>query len=161
MELVSRLGYSPERRALLGNLFDYRRNLRTFGIHGFQWIDGSFTEDCERLKRRAPGDIDLMNLVVDPPQSLRGTEGMRLLLDRTFIKEAYHLDVMQPFPLGLDPDGRPMVGLQGLTYFFSLFSHSRPDYYGHPVWKGMIELALLSDEEDSEAISLLARGGQS
>lgn len=157
--LVQTLGFSSERRDLLENLFEYRRRLRSVGVEGIQWLDGSFTEDCERLKGRSPGDIDLMNLVFSPDRERLGTEGVRLLMDRAFIKESYHLDVMQPFPLGLDGYGRPMVGLHGLTYFFSLFSHARPEPYGIPVWKGMIELALSSDDnEDREAIQLLAQG---
>lgn len=157
--LVNSLGFSPARKALLRNLFDYRKQLRAFGVQGIQWIDGSFTEDCERLKGRSPNDIDLMNLIFPPPQELLNTERMRLLMDRSYIKETYRLDVMQPFPLAEDGHGRPMVGLHGLTYFFSLFSHSRPEAYGVPVWKGMIELALSSDDaEDQAAIQLLAQG---
>ncbi len=54
--LVQTLGFSPERRALLGNLFEYRRRLRAFGVEGrrfeFEPIEGKsfsggFPEDTD------------------------------------------------------------------------------------------------------------------
>lgn len=65
--VIAKLGTSPPRRKLIKGLLDYRAALRAVGItSGFQILDGSFTEDCELLRGRAPGDIDLVTYAVLP-----------------------------------------------------------------------------------------------
>lgn len=103
-----------------------------------------------------------MNLVLQDPRAMPSPEAWALLCDRDSLKTTYNLDVMAPIPLYFDTFGRHVVGLEGLSYFFSFFSHTRPDYFGFPVWKGMIQLELSSNsEEDEEAISLLEPGVES
>lgn len=61
IEVVERYGRSPERRAILRGLLELRRALREVGLaEGFQWLDGSFVEDVETLRGRAPADIDVV-----------------------------------------------------------------------------------------------------
>lgn len=158
-DLVRRMGFSPERIKLLSHLMEYRRALRVEGVQGLQWLDGSFLEDAERLKGRAPNDIDVMNLVLHDPQITPSHSAWPLLTDRPALKSTYHLDVMEPIALYVDPTGRHAVCLETFTYFFSLFSHTRMDHFGFPVWKGMIELELSSNvSEDDEAFSIIASG---
>lgn len=67
LTVINRLGTTPERRLLINGLLDYREALRNIGItRGFQLIDGSFTEDCEIVKGRPPGDIDLLTYAYLP-----------------------------------------------------------------------------------------------
>lgn len=50
-EIVRRFGTSAERLAILRGLLDYRAELLRVGIvRGFQWIDGSFVEDCQTIR---------------------------------------------------------------------------------------------------------------
>jgi hypothetical protein len=60
-ELCTKLGNSGARLQILLGFFELRTALRQLGItSGFQWLDGSFTEDAERTRGRAPGDIDVL-----------------------------------------------------------------------------------------------------
>ena len=54
-------GEGVRRRELLSGLLDFRAALHGAGLtRGFQWIDGSFVEDVESLRERAPKDIDVV-----------------------------------------------------------------------------------------------------
>ena len=49
------------RRELLSGLLNFRAALHSVGLtRGFQWIDGSFVEDVESSRGRAPADIDVV-----------------------------------------------------------------------------------------------------
>jgi hypothetical protein len=66
-EIVRRFGISRERLVILRGLLDYRAALSSIGIvHGFQWIDGSFVEDCETIRQRPPGDVDVVTFAYRP-----------------------------------------------------------------------------------------------
>ena len=59
VDVVARFGGSESRRRLLSGLLDFRAALHAAGaVRGFQWIDGSFVENAEFSRGRAPGDID-------------------------------------------------------------------------------------------------------
>lgn len=49
VEVVNRFSFSIERVAILEGLFDYRDKMRSLNVKGYQWLDGSFVEDCEKL----------------------------------------------------------------------------------------------------------------
>ena len=52
------------RRALLSGLLNFRAALHGAGLtRGFQWIDGSFVEDVESSRGRAPRDIDVATFI--------------------------------------------------------------------------------------------------
>lgn len=56
--LVERFATSLHRCKLLQGLLAFRKGLHEAGIRrGFQWIDGSFSEDIESLEWRVPRDI--------------------------------------------------------------------------------------------------------
>lgn len=158
-DLTKRMGFNATRKSLLSNLIEYRKELRNSGVTGIQLIDGSFLEDSERLQGRPPGDIDIINLIHQDPKSMPTPHVMNLLTNRSELKIKYQLDVMAPIPLFFDNLGRPAVGLESFTYFFSLFSHCRDKHFGFPVWKGMVQLDLTSNSnEDDGAILLLMTG---
>ncbi len=67
VEIVQRFASSPERVSILNGLLRYREKLRSYGIiDGFQWIDGSYLEDCEKHRSRPPSDIDLVTFAERP-----------------------------------------------------------------------------------------------
>jgi len=54
-DLIERFSTSIERNTILLGLLNFRQAIYDAGIHhGFQWINGSFTEDIETLESRAP-----------------------------------------------------------------------------------------------------------
>ena len=58
-----------DRRELLSGLLDFRAALHEAGLtKGFQWIDGSFVEDVESLRGRAPRDIDVVTFYYMPEE---------------------------------------------------------------------------------------------
>ncbi len=60
-DFALRFGTSTDRNRSLLGLLEYRQVLRELGIaQGFQWIDGSFLEDVERLEGRVPNDLDVV-----------------------------------------------------------------------------------------------------
>ena len=67
VDVVARFGSTQSRRELLSGLLDFRAALHGAGLtRGFQWIDGSFVEDVESSRGRAPGDIDVAAFVYLP-----------------------------------------------------------------------------------------------
>lgn len=152
LELVRRFAISDERRKLLHGLIQYRRALRDAGfVDGFQWIDGSFTEDCEANRKRPPSDIDLVSFL-HRPETYR-TEDDKYseffyanvsLFDKNKTKPNYHCDAFY-----VDLDGHPLPLVSNTRYWFGLFSHQRDTY----LWKGMLELQIQDDDES--AIQLL------
>lgn len=66
---------SLERVAILRGLLSYRRELRLIGVvDGWQWMDGSFVENVEALRNRAPADMILSRFLVCPVMLLRSGE---------------------------------------------------------------------------------------
>jgi phage terminase large subunit len=139
-EIVSRFGTSRERLAILRGLLDYRATLSTVGIvRGFQWIDGSFVEDCETIRRRPPDDVDIVTFAYRPP-----------FLDwPEFVRQ--HPQIFDPFQTKasfrchayyVDLQTAPHLIVHDTTYFSSLFSHQRDS----KLWKGMLTLDLNSDD---------------
>ena len=60
---IDNFAYSPERKNILHGFLEYRKALYSLGIvAGFQWIDGSFTEDIEMLENRSPNDVDVVTI---------------------------------------------------------------------------------------------------
>ena len=60
-EVIKRHATSEARVRILTGLLDFRADLRAVGINdGLQWLDGSFVEDVEGIRGRAPADMDLV-----------------------------------------------------------------------------------------------------
>jgi len=154
-EVVSRFANTQERETILRGLLSYRQLLRDAGItSGFQWIDGSYVEDCERRRNRAPGDVDVVTFAERPTSHLddaawgafvRRNQGR--LFDRASIKRQYSCDA---FYEDLCLPSRVIVSRA--RYWFGLFSHERATF----LWKGLIEIPLQAD--DQAALALLNGG---
>jgi hypothetical protein len=155
-ELVDRFATSAERAAILRGLKGYRDALRNIGYtDGFQWINGSFVEDCEKVKQRPPNDIDVVNVLFRPTRvksdapwtmfvNLHGST----VLDPAWSKANFKCD-----SYFIDLDTPPDIVAGQSAYWFGLFSHQRNTFR----WKGMVQVSLQSD--DDTAMQLLASKG--
>lgn len=159
-EFVTRFATSPERVAILRGLLAYRRELIALGItSGWQWIDGSFVEDVETLRGRAPADIDLVTFSRIPgnPAEKRALAMANMhLFDRNRTKADYLCDAFF-----VDLDKKPELLVDDSRYWFGLFSHQRDT----ALWKGMVKLPLQGQADDDAATALLEQyerelGGQ-
>lgn len=142
-ELTNRFGTTPQRWALLRGLLAYRNALRAANLQaGFQWLDGSFLEDSERTRGRAPADIDMVTFAL-LPHGLTAQQFLErhpeLLSERLtklhFGCDAYFVD------LGLGAR-RPHLLVERARYWYGLFSHQRAS----ALRKGMLQIDLFSDD---------------
>jgi hypothetical protein len=138
--IVGRFGTSTERVAILRGLLDYRAALSSVGIvQGFQWIDGSFVEDCETIRQRPPGDVDIVTFAYRPAV---GDWGQFVshhldLFDSTRTKAQFKCDAYY-----VDLHKRQHLIVTDTSYFNGLFSHQRDTQQ----WKGMLAVDLNSDD---------------
>jgi hypothetical protein len=149
LELTKRFATSKERRSILKGLLDFRKALRDAGFNrGFQWIDGSFVEDCEGTRRKPPADVDIVSLLFRPAQAKSSADWSQFvsansqLLDPILTKATYRCDAYF-VDLNIDPD----LIVRQATYFFSLFSHQRTSFR----WKGMVQVPFLCDDDAAES----------
>lgn len=156
LALVERFATSRERAAILRGLLGLRASLRDAGlIEGLQWIDGSFVEDCETVKGRPPGDVDVVNLLRRPAELADDVAWNAFLhanlhlIDPFKAKAAFNCDAYF-----FDLDADPVTVVQQATYWFGLFSHQRNTFR----WKGMVQLDLM-DDDAAAAAALDAKEG--
>lgn len=143
LDVAQRFAHLPGRRRLIEGLLNYRADLAALGfVRGFQWLDGSFTEDIEAQEERAPNDIDLVTFAYSPV-GMSSTQITQLLqahpelFETAAAKAKYGCDAFM-VPL----DKSPVNLVKRATYYFNLFSHRRSDY----VWKGLLQIPLESDD---------------
>jgi hypothetical protein len=158
LSIVRRFATSTVRIALLRGLLSYREQLLIAGINdGFQWIDGSFVEDIEVARGRAPSDIDLVTFATPPAAALPGasdkeyvawTKTFGHLFDPVLARQQFGCEA---FFVSLHI--RPALIVDDTRYWFGLFSHQRQT----SLWKGMIQVPLLSN--DMEAQTYLNQSG--
>ena len=145
-EIVARFGTSAERLAILNGFLDYRAALAAVGIaDGFQWVDGSFVENCETIRQRAPGDVDIVTFAyrpATPDWSLFVSQHLELFdphrLKAIFKCDAYYIDLQKPGDLIVTET----------AYFNGLFSHQRDTMQ----WKGMLSIDLNSDDASARRL---------
>lgn len=150
-EFVLRYAHSPERRAILRGLLEYRKKLRQVGIsEGFQWLDGSFVENVELNRGRPPADVDIVTFAFRPTNDL--DQWKKIVAGNTdlflpseskiqYQCDAYFVDLNTP----------PIHVVSNTRYWFGLFSHQRDSY----LWKGMVEIPIVC--EDDDAFEILKR----
>lgn len=133
---VAHFGTSPERIKILDGFLRFRSQLYTLDVvHGFQWLDGSFVENVEWRKGRAPNDIDIVTYFYLPSneteESFAGKAAW--FYNNRWCKEHYGVD-NYPFLLG-----KPMnlERVRYISYWHSMWSHNRDD-----IWKGFVQVEL-------------------
>lgn len=144
LELVTQFATSPERQVILRGLLDYRAALRAIGIvDGYQWLDGSFCSDIERLETRAPRDIDVVTYACRPAHAKSSDELRRLananlpLFITQLTKATYHVDAYF-----IDMEMKPHQLVERASYWHGVFGHQRVT----SLWKGMVRVELSCDD---------------
>ena len=139
LEFVRRFAITDARIIICQGLLDYRDELRTMGVHGFQWLDGSFVEDVENFRpaKPQPADIDIVTFAdFGPPHQAQ----LNVLQGRA--KQQYHVD---GYFVSLAES--PATIVERTAYWFGLFSHRRAD----AAWKGMVQVDLGANDQTSLA----------
>ncbi|WP_143040253.1 DUF6932 family protein [Albimonas donghaensis] len=146
IEFVEKFCSSRERARLLLGLNSYRKHLFSGGfLGGAQWIDGSFVEDVEKTRGRAPRDIDVVTLF-ERPLAYQSAEQKWMSDYRGFIHKSYfsarEMKVMFSCDAyGVDLALSPSIVVRNTTYWFGLFS----DIRNSPRKKGIVEIPLSRD----------------
>jgi hypothetical protein len=136
-ELVERFGTSAPRQQILSDYLAYRQLLVELGlVAGFQWIGGSFTENVEVSRNRAPKDLDVVTVFwgIDNPAIFRDI--INQLSTKTYKLDAFFVDMSS------DSEGVA----DDLAYWINLFSHTRSK-----VWKGLLKIPLNTPKLDAIA----------
>ena len=155
-DLIPRFGISSERLEILGGLLSLRSEFHKIGlVKGFQWLDGSFSENIELLQSRPPRDIDVVTFFHTPDTK---TEDDLLieyphLFDKDHLWKTYHVDA---YYVGLPDADLAEDELEDLIadsiYWYGVWSHQRNSFS----WKGYLQIDL-SPTEDNIALDALYR----
>ena len=153
IEVVERFCTSPARAQLLKGLNAYRKHLHAGGFtSGTQWIDGSFVENIELLRKRPPNDIDVVTLFNRPLKYQIDTGAWANEFESHIFPSYFDTKIMKPkfkcdtYPIDLDAGTRALV--RNTTYWHGLFSDMRETN----TKKGIIEVPLAVDVMEFMAI---------
>ncbi|EXE36325.1 DUF6932 family protein [Acinetobacter baumannii] len=148
--LIARFATSPKRIKILKSFLEFRKCFYELGVvNGFQWIDGSFCQDVERIEARDPGDIDVVTFFYVPeniPLTHELITNINNLTDTEYTKPLFNVDA---YGMQLGTAFTPAT-VKLLSYWYSMWSHRKSD----KMWKGFVQLPL-SPEEDEQAIITL------
>jgi hypothetical protein len=148
-QMVDRFATSQDRCDIFAGYLAHRSELHRMGLDsGFQWLDGSFTEDIEMLEHRAPRDIDVVTFTDagDAFFDALGDDDVNLLGgDRANLKKAFKIDF---YIQSLTDPAESLIAMT--TYWYSMWSHRRTGQ-----WKGFLRVDL-SPVQDEAAKTLLA-----
>jgi hypothetical protein len=151
--IVERFAFSPKRIEILEGFLAYRRALANLNItDGFQWINGSLTEDIEKIESRDPNDIDVVTFfrrpvgAKDPIAWAQFFSINQQLFSSIANKSIFKCDTQY---IDLDSSSEDVVSLT--RFWFGLFSHRRND-----IWKGMLTIPLATSADDDLAQQQLA-----
>ena len=145
--LVERFGHTDRRRALLRNFFAFRGEVRDCGwYNGFQWLNGSFLEDVERVgEGREPGDIDVVSFLYD--SEVRDPDKARRLASAVGHHDVKARLWVDSYVVNLD--GPVELVLDAATYWQSIWGHRK----GDRVEKGFVRVSM--GDDDGSALALL------
>lgn len=153
-DLVQTFCTSPERAMILRGLFGFRSALRAEGFaEGFQWIDGSFVENCEAFRGRPPSDMDVVSLLRRPLSVQNDPAWIDFALARqaTIFNPYWAKETFQCDSYFVDLDSDPISVAEQAAYWIGLFSHQRDTFR----WKGMLRIEFGSD--DDAALALITK----
>ena len=159
-EFVLRFATTARRIEVLKGFMNYRAELHAAGlVVGFQWLDGSFLEDVERIERRDPGDIDTVCFYQMPAGQTQATliaayPGLFPINAAEFeaLKKRLHVDA---YTQQLDSAGPAVAVASRLVttaaYWYSMWSHRRD-----LAWKGYVQVDLSPAEDAQTRAELVA-----
>ena len=155
VDVVERFGNSAVRCELMAGLLDFRAALHAAGlVSGFQWLNGSFVEDVESSRGRAPGDIDVVTFFYVPEGHTR--ESLVRDFPGAFDKISARLDFnVDSYFVGLNQtNAETVVSLS--AYWYGLWSHTKERLR----WKGFVEVDLDPDEDETARAALDRMNGE-
>ena len=149
IDVVAKFGDSESRRRLLSGLLDFRAALHAAGlVRGFQWIDGSFVENAEFSRGRAPGDIDVVTFFHVPEGHTR--ESLVRDFPSAFGRTAAKLDFnVDSYFVGLNQTDAERI-VERAAYWYGLWSHNKERLR----WKGFVEVDLDPGEDETARAAL-------
>lgn len=146
-QFVQIFAISLDRCAILAGYLSHRAELHRLGlVEGFQWVNGSFSENIELIERRPPGDVDVVTYAAISNEFLDSLEpeDQRLLTDHDWIKETFKVDF---YAQSLTDDPEFLVEIS--AYWYSIWSHRRSKQ-----WKGFLTIDL-DPANDMDALQAL------
>lgn len=150
-QIIDRLATTPERCDILAGYLGHRAELHKMGMNiGFQWLDGSFTEDIEMLEHRPPRDLDVVTFSrteADFYETLDSRQLDLLGADRENLKKEFKIDF---YMQSLSDPVEFLVTMT--TYWYGMWSHRRTGQ-----WKGFLKVDLASSQDVHARNILLAR----
>ncbi len=154
IDLIMGFGDSEARRGLLLGLLNFRSELHQVGfVDGFQWINGSFTEDIEARENRSPNDIDVVTFLRIPEWCTE--EYLDLVyqgrFERSMLKNKHHID---SFFVQLNQTTSQEI-VNESTYWYSLWSHTR-----NGEWKGYLQIDLGGADDEEARLQLDQLSGE-
>lgn len=155
MDVVQRFSDTPKRIEILHGFLRYRAALHGAGLtQGFQWLDGSFLEDKERMIKQDPKDIDVATFYHLPAgltqAHLNKSDPLTFGPDGVARKAHYFVDAYL-ISLGMSPVERLVAQSH---YWYGVFSHSRRNF----LWKGFLQIDLASGEDNTAAAFMASLG---
>jgi len=149
MTFCQRFATSAERIVILKNFVSFRLRMIDFGVtDGFQWIDGSFSENIEISEERAPNDIDVVTFFkgISIATQMSFISNFIEFFDPAASKSTYKID---HYPVDFEFNSMEMDNglriIEATKYWIQLFCHNRKG-----VWKGMIQLPLPNDKNEEQ-----------
>ncbi|WP_309266609.1 DUF6932 family protein [Aeromonas salmonicida] len=149
LDVVMRFATSPERCRVLEGFLNYRAALHNMGlVRGFQWLDGSFTEQVETLERRSPRDIDVVTFL-HIPENFEPSADQLQVIQHDYAKANFLVD---SYIVGLN-ELEPEDLVQQSAYWYSMWSHRRDS-----AWKGYLQIDLdpASDADARDRLNQLS-----
>lgn len=147
VQFVSAFAFTPTRRKILKGFLNFRDALSHAGLtDGFQWVDGSFTENVELNLKRPPNDVDVVTFFNFQPGDSDEIVIARneLIFHQEFVKETFLVD---SYFESLQTSGADLVSKT--VYWYSMWAHKRD-----LSWKGFVQIPL-SPQLDPIAMTIL------
>lgn len=152
VDIAKNFANTPDRIAIFLGLLDYRAKLIQSGItNGFQWIAGSYLEDCEKIRSRSPKDVDVVTFshrpfgCEDQSEWFNFVQNNGDLFNNSKIKIDHKCDTYF-VDMGLAAEAL----VSRSRFWFGLFSHQRDTY----LWKGILQVPLIDDDQKARALAI-------
>lgn len=151
---VDVMGTSLARLEIIEGLLNFRSEIHRLGIRtGFQWLNGSFSENVETTEGRDPRDVDVVTFFDIPVGESQASifEKNPQIFDHDYVKRTYRVDSYWEV-LGVPIDA---MSVQQISYWYSMWSHRRDG-----TWKGFVQVDLANAQDPLAMQALVqARAG--
>jgi hypothetical protein len=138
---VDAMGTTHSRLNIIDGLLSFRSEIHKIGLEvGFQWIDGSFSENVESTEGRDPRDVDVVTFFELAEGETEDSIFQKNpnLFDHDFVKQTYLVDSYWSV-LGVPIDYQ---SVKQISYWYSMWSHRRDG-----LWKGFVQVGLESPQD--------------